>query len=77
MKPLGIILIILVLAAIVGFGYLDLNARIDVLFKECIATDAMTQLDYFDSLKAKVNRRPLSAPASAAKGLRRLTSISS
>ena len=54
MKPLGIILIILVLAAIVGFGYLYLNARIDVLFKECIATDAMTQLDYFDSLKAKV-----------------------
>ena len=54
MKPLGIILIILVLAAIVWFGYLYLNARIDVLFKECIATDAMTQLDYFDSLKAKV-----------------------
>ena len=55
MKPLGIILIVLVLAAIVGLGYLYLNAKVDVLFKECIATDAMTQLDFFDNLKSKVD----------------------
>ena len=55
MKPLGIILIILVLAAIVAVGYIYLTATIDVTFKEAIATDAMSQLDYFDNLKSKVD----------------------
>ena len=54
MKPLGIILIILVLAAVVGVGYLYLNANLDIRFEACIATDGMTQLDYFNTLKSKV-----------------------
>ena len=55
MKPLGIILIILVLAAVVGVGYLYLNANLDIRFEACIATDGMTQIDYFDTLKSKVD----------------------
>ena len=54
MKPLGIILIILVLAAVVGVGYLYLNANLDIRFEACIATDGMTQIDYFNTLKSKV-----------------------
>ena len=55
MKPLAIFLIILVLAAVVGVGYLYLNAKLDITFKECIATDGMTQTEFFDALKDKVN----------------------
>ena len=54
MKPLGIILVVLVLAAVIGVGYLYLNAGIDVRFVSCIATDGVTQPEYFDSLKASV-----------------------
>ena len=54
MKPLGIILIILVLVAVVGVGYLYFNAKLDIAFKECIATDGITQIDFFNSLKSKV-----------------------
>ena len=54
MKPLGIILIILVLAAVVGVGYLYLNANLDIRFTECIATDGITQIEYFNTLKSKV-----------------------
>ena len=54
MKPLGIILILLVLAAIVGVGYLYLNANRDIRFEACIATDGMTQIDFFNNLKSKV-----------------------
>ena len=54
MKPLGIILVVLVLAAVIGVGYLYLNAKLDIRFETCIATDGMTQPDYFDTLKSKV-----------------------
>ena len=54
MKPLGIILIVLVLAAVVGIGYLYLNANLDIRFEACIATDGMTQVDFFNTLKSKV-----------------------
>ncbi|MCR5567590.1 MAG: hypothetical protein K6F61_12120 [Clostridiales bacterium] len=54
MKPLGIILIILVLAAFIGAGYLYLNANLDIRFEACIATDGITQVDYFNTLKSKV-----------------------
>lgn len=54
MKPLGIILILLVLAAVVGVGYLYLNANLDIRFEACIATDGMTQVDFFNNLKSKV-----------------------
>ncbi len=55
MKPLGIILIVLVLAAVVGLGYLYFNAKLDIAFKECIATDGVTQVDFFNNLKSKVS----------------------
>ena len=55
MKPLGIILIVLVLAAVVALGYLYFNAKLDIAFRECIATDGVTQVDYFNNLKSKVN----------------------
>ena len=55
MKPLGIILIILVLAAVVGVGYLYLSANLDITFKECIATDGISQIDVFNTLKSKVD----------------------
>ena len=55
MKPLGIILIILVLAAVVGLGYLYLNANLDIRYEACIATDGITQADYFSTLKSKVD----------------------
>ena len=54
MKPLGIILIVLVFAAVCAVGYLYLNARLDVQFVSCIATDGVTQAEYFDTLKKKV-----------------------
>ena len=55
MKPLGIILIVLVLVAVVALGYLSFNAKLDIAFKECIATDGVTQVDFFNNLKSKVN----------------------
>ena len=55
MKPLAIILILLVLAAFVGAGYLYLNANIDITYETCIATDGVTQADYFNTLKSKVS----------------------
>ena len=55
MKPLGIILVILVLAAVVGLGYLYFTAKLDISFRECIATDGITQIDFFNSLKSKVS----------------------
>lgn len=55
MKPLGIILIVLVLVAIAAVGYLYLNAKLDISFKECIATDGITQIEFFDNLKANVD----------------------
>ena len=54
MKPLGIILIILVLVAVVAVGFLYLNAKLDIRFDTCIATDGMTQVDYFNTLRSKV-----------------------
>ena len=54
MKPFAIILIILVLAAVCGIGYLYLTAKLDVQFVSCIATDAVSQADYFNGLKEKL-----------------------
>lgn len=54
MKPFAIILIVLVLAAVVAVGYLYFTARLDIRFETCIATDGITQLDFFDTLKSKV-----------------------
>ena len=54
MKAFAIILIVLVLAAVVGVGYLYMNANLYISYKECIATDGMTQIDYFNTLRSKV-----------------------
>ena len=54
MKPFAIILIILVLAAVVGIGWLYFNANLTVTFDSCIATDGITQAEYFDQLKKQV-----------------------
>ena len=51
MKPLAIILVILVLAAVIGVGYLYFTANVEVTFSEVIATDPLSQSDYFNSLK--------------------------
>ncbi len=54
MKPFAIILLVLVLLAVVGVGYLYFTARLDISFEACIATDGITQVDYFNTLKSKV-----------------------
>lgn len=51
MKPLAIILVILVLAALVGVGYLYFTANLTVTFASVTATDPMTQTDVFTQLK--------------------------
>ena len=55
MKVTGIILIVLVLAAICAVGYLYLNATLNIRFVSCIATDSMDQLETFNTLKKKVD----------------------
>lgn len=54
MKPFAIVLLVLVLLAVAGVGYLYYTARLDISFEACIATDGMTQVDYFNTLKSKV-----------------------
>jgi len=54
MKPFAIILIILVLAAVAGVGWLYLSANLTVSFESCIATDGVTQSDFFDQVKKQV-----------------------
>ena len=54
MKAAAIILIILVLAAVGAVGYLYLNADLNVQFVSCIATDGISQTEYFDTLKASL-----------------------
>ena len=54
MKPFAIILIVLVLAAVVAVGYLYFTARLDISYETCIATDGITQVEFFDALKSKV-----------------------
>lgn len=54
MKPLAIILVILVLAALVGVGYLYFTANLTVTFASVTATDPLTQTDVFNQLKASL-----------------------
>ena len=46
---------VLVLAAVCAVGYLYLTAHLDVQFVTCIATDAVSQLDYFNDLEARLD----------------------
>ena len=55
MKPLAIILVILVLAALVGVGYLYFSANLEVSFSQVVATDPLTQSDYFTSLRSSLD----------------------
>ena len=54
MKAFAIFLIVLVLAAVIGVGWLYLNARMDIRFDSCIANDGYTQAEVFNSVKAKL-----------------------
>ncbi len=52
MKAAAIIVLVLCIAALGGIGYLYLTANVSVTFAECIATDAVTQLDTYHQLTA-------------------------
>lgn len=54
MKAFAVILIVLVLAAVCAVGYLYLNAGLDVRFVSCIATDGVSQVEFFDDLRSRV-----------------------
>ena len=54
MKAFAAVLIVLVLLAVAAVGYLYLTANLEVRFDNCIATDGLTQAEYFDGLKKKV-----------------------
>lgn len=55
MKPVGIILIILVLIAFVGVGYLYFSANLEIRFQSCIAADGITMAEEFNALKSKIS----------------------
>jgi hypothetical protein len=54
MKAAGIILVVLVLAAVCAVGYLYLNANLEVRFVSCVALDGISQLESFNALKKSV-----------------------
>ena len=54
MKAFAIFLIVLVLAAVIGVGWLYLNARIDIRFDSYIANDGYTQAEVFNNVKTKL-----------------------
>ena len=54
MKPLAIILVLLVIAALVGMGWFYFNSNLEVTFSACVATDPVTQPDVFNQLKSSV-----------------------
>ena len=56
MKPLAIILVLLVIAALVGVGYLYFTGNVEVTFSEVIATDPLTQSEYFNTLKSSLEK---------------------
>lgn len=54
MKPLAIILVILVLAALVSVGYLYFTSNLTVSFSSVVATDPVNQTEAFSQIKAAV-----------------------
>ena len=54
MKAAGIILIVLVLAAVAGLGWLYLNTNVVVSSASCIATEAVLQAETFNRVKEEV-----------------------
>jgi len=51
MKPLAIFLVILVIAALAGVGYLYFTSKVVVSFVSVTATDPVSQLDAFNQVK--------------------------
>ena len=72
MKPFAIILVVLVIAALAGLGWMFFSSRLDVSFESCATTDPLTQADVFSQLKeslendtfigTRYSTDPLSAP---------------
>ncbi len=54
MKPLAIILVILVIAAMVGVGYLYFNSNLTVTFSSVVATDPVNRTDVFDQIRSSL-----------------------
>jgi len=54
MKPLAIFLVILVLAAVIGVGYLYFTSNLTVQFSSCIVTDPVIQTEAFAQLKSSL-----------------------
>ena len=54
MKPLAILLVVLVLAALAGVGWFYFNSTLSVSFSSCTAVDPVTQADVFARLKESV-----------------------
>lgn len=54
MKPLAIFLVILVIAALAGVGYLYFTSNVVVSFVSVTATDPASQLDTFSQIKSAV-----------------------
>ena len=54
MKPLAVILILLVLAALVGVGYLYFTSNLTVAFDSVVATDPLSQSDFFARIRSEV-----------------------
>ena len=54
MKAFAIFLIVLVLAAVIGVGWLYLNARMDIRLDSCVANDGITQSEVFYNVKSKL-----------------------
>ena len=54
MKGAAIILIVLVLIAVGAVGYLYFKAELTVRFETCIATEAVSQTDYYQQLKKQI-----------------------
>ena len=57
MKVFAVIMIVLLLAAVCAVGYLYFSADLTVRFESCVATDGVTQADYFDQLKSQVESK--------------------
>ena len=54
MKPLAILLVLLVIAALVGVGYLWFTSNLTVSFSSVVATDPVTQADAFSQIRASL-----------------------
>ena len=54
MKPLAILLVLLVVAALVGVGYLWFTGNLTVSFSSVVATDPVSQTDVFNRIRTSV-----------------------